>query len=331
MFFKESEPFRLLVWATLQSSRLYYLLAFLAGSTATVLATKGLKLVTDYLSERKAERLAIRKRFQDTKKGWLDYRVESERSSERLHVLITRMSKQMKKVAIPMMLGKPYLGNKPSMIRIHTGAHVFAYILNWCSSKLESDQQEFEATAELFIESTEGHLNSSRSDYNRLNLAHEYFKQQAAELGEATSVMPEFLKVFPQLRQVSQDLAVACDRQSMCWRSRTDVMIKLQKHCAKMAKLAAVRRDRAIDRKIIKPLKQMTSGLIGTVEMLAQKHDNDELREQAHHLREIEKQVEAGQQPDTTWIDQKHSEIEARLRSSSSSMISSSETPETRE
>lgn len=329
MFFKESESFRIAFLAVLSSQKFFYFLFLIIGSTATLLGRKATSVIRGYLNAKKAEQVAVRKRFQGTHKGWLDYRMGSEDSSKRVHAVSARLFQQIGRVSKGIVIASWFLKRKPSVTSLDMWAYWVSAFMNKSSAGIESNLEELRLSAEAFTENTEGHLKVCSQNYGKLEGAREYFEAQRKELREAANALTVLPKALQDFRGLSQDLTAAINRMSACMRTWNETLRKLEGHCARMVKLAATRRDRVIDRQIVKPLKQIASSLIGTIETMAEKHDSDELREQAHRLREMERQVEAGQQPDTTWIDKKHHEIAERSRSSS--MISSSETPESQE
>jgi hypothetical protein len=329
MFFNESESFRASLLAVLHSQKFFYFLFLIIGSTATLLGLKTTSLIRGYLQAKKAEQLAVRERFQATHKGWLDYRMGSEDSSQRVHAVSARLFQQIGRVSKGIIIASWFLKRKPSVTSLDTWVLLVVPLMNRSSAGIERNLEELRLSAEAFTENTEGHLKVCKQNYGKLENAREYFEFQLKEIREAANTLAGLPKALQDFRGLSQNLTAAINRMSACMRTWNETLRKLEGHCARMVKLAETRRDRVIDRQIVRPLKQINSSLITIVEKMAETEDSDELREQAHHLREMEKQVEAGQQPDTTWIDQKHQEIEARSRSSS--MISSSEIPETRE
>ncbi len=164
---------------------LFRWLYFLGGCVVAYLATKLFSLLRGYMRGRRAQKLAVRQRFRETRRGWLDYRLESEESSKRLHFLIARMARVVKGMAVVLTHGSWFIGKEDKeapVVRARATASLLAVLLDKCSARLEPDLKELEATANLFIESTEGHLKAlqitTKQDYMQLAALHEYFESQ---------------------------------------------------------------------------------------------------------------------------------------------------------
>lgn len=243
------------------------LLLFLAGSITALMSIKLLSLIKDFIKARRAEKLEIRKRFLDSEKGWLDYRVESEQSSERLHVLMFKMMRGFSLIGICGRYIKWRFRKTPSSAtKRHAGLSILVAGIDMCSAGLEANLEEFSLTVDLFIESTEGHLKTSRQDYERLSDAHEYFKKQLKDIHEIGVFYPEVPKAFRKARGISQELTAAIDRQASAIRTHIDLLSRLEKHCARMTKLTEARRDQALIRPLKKPLQKFMTTLEDLIE-----------------------------------------------------------------
>lgn len=260
----EHEAALLTFKAFAKSESFFRLLFFLGGLVVTYLSLKLYSLIKGYLRSRRAEGLAIRLKFQETQKGWLDYRVESEKSSKRLHVLNARMARAFKVFVVGAGFIKRTASKKPSVTRAHATAYLFSIVINKSAAVMEANLEELHLTTELFIETTEGHLKTCRQDYGLLDEAHEYFKSQLKEVRESANALTPIPPAIAQCRGISQDLTAAANRLSNAVRTYKGILRRIEGHCARMARLAQSRRDRVI----LKPLKKIASALLDAAKTL---------------------------------------------------------------
>lgn len=97
----------------------------LGGGLITLVVLKLSKYLGAYLRVRNAKVVTARRRYAETEKGWLDYRLESEEASKRLHAVMARLSRAMGGVAkvmklFPLLVGKE--GKKPAIVRAQIAA-----------------------------------------------------------------------------------------------------------------------------------------------------------------------------------------------------------------
>ena len=265
----------------------FYLLLFLGGYVAAYLSLKLLSFVRGYAASRTAQKIAIQQKFRETQKGWLDYRVEGENSSKRLHVLIGRTNGQLRTISF----GVKYanwivLRKKPTKLSV-ASAHLWTYLvaisLNKSAAKMESNLEELRLTADLFIESTAGHLKICKQNYDQLASAREYFETQWNDVRNGANSLAKLPPVLDGFKGISQELTAAINRLSSVFRTLVEILRKVEGHCARMVNLAEARRDRALE----KPLKQLASTLVETAEMMAKDADDEGLKEQVRQLRDL--------------------------------------------
>ena len=254
---------------------------FSLGLISALALVKLSPMAKGYLQSRRAEKLQVRLKAQ---KGWLDYRLESEKSSQQFHVLASRTIVEFKRMAS----GLRYVAwilkrESPSVSRVNIGAYLIARAINAPCKRMERHLEELSPIADLFVETTEGHLKSCRQNYERLAEAHEYFESQLKALRDAANGLT---KVLPELKPyygVSQGLTAAIDKLSSVLHLFTGTLRRVEGHCARMAKLAESRRDR----EIVKPLKKLASTLVETAEMMTKDTNDEGVKEQVRHLRRL--------------------------------------------
>jgi hypothetical protein len=263
------------------------LLYLFAGASGFYLLSKVNWLMKRYARNRRDEKAAVQQRLRETPRGWLNYRLESEESSKRLHSLVARMSRAVRGMAFILKRWKWFVGKEgeqPHVHRARATASLFALALDKCSSRLEPDLEDMEATANLFIESTEGHFKmaTNQGDLQVAEL-HEYFQAQLKDVREVANVFGKFPPAFETLRGTSQELNAALTRQASIWRTEVAVLRKIEGHCARMVKLTQAGFERALE----KPLKQLASSLVETAEIMAKDTNDEGMKEQVRQLRSM--------------------------------------------
>ena len=243
LILREHQTARLKLEGYVESESFLRLLLFAAGVFTMYVLFKLRVLISWYFELRRKERLAMAARFRYAEKGWLDYRVESENSSERLFILTRRTANGTFKVAGILKHACWFLQH-PKSIQVTRGLSYFvAARLNKRAARLKADLEDLELATELFIKSTEGHLKTSNQDFARLEFANRYFKEQLLQLRDDSKDLPELLRVFREFKGYSQVLTAASNRHFDLWKSRTATIKKLELHCARMVKLTEVSRD----------------------------------------------------------------------------------------
>jgi hypothetical protein len=256
-----------------------------AGAAGFYLLAKLLWLVKRYARNRRTEKVAIQQRLRETPRGWLNYRLESEESSKRLHSLVARMTRAVRGMAFILKRWQWFVGKEgeqPHVLRAKATASLFALALDKCSSRLEPDLEDMEATANLFIESTEGHFKmaTNQGDLQVAEL-HEYFQAQLKDVRDVANVFGRFPPAFERLRGTSQELNAALARQATIWRTEVAVLRKIEGHCAHMVKLTQAGFERALE----KPLMELASKLVETAEMMAKDTNDEAAKEKVRQLR----------------------------------------------
>src|SRR6266508_4525164 len=85
------KPLRRRSKPTSLSESFFRLVIFAGGLFGALIVFKTSPLIKDYIRSRKAEKLAIRLK---ATKGWLDYRLESEKSSRQFHDAASRVIRE---------------------------------------------------------------------------------------------------------------------------------------------------------------------------------------------------------------------------------------------
>jgi hypothetical protein len=164
--------------------------------------------------------------FRETKKGWLDYRLESEESSKRLHYIMGRLLRQTAGMGKFLNLALWVAGKEGKRPRLERTKILVAFTTVACmktSEWAEADLQELEATANLFIESTEGLVKTlkavTKNDYLKLAGLYGYFNEQHKKVHEMTNAMAEIPPPYKKMKGVSQDLTAAVNRRLNVWKA----------------------------------------------------------------------------------------------------------------
>lgn len=185
-------------YATEHAEGLFRWAYLVIGVTGYYLSTKLISVLKSYAQDRKAEKLVERQRVLDTGRGWLDYRLESEKSSRRLHFLVARMSRAVKFMAL--LLSRyswfiPAEGKKPPVVRTRAAAAFLTYVFNTYAAKTEPQLKEFEANAKLFIDSTEGHLKmATKQGDQQVAELYEYFQAQLKDIRDVVNAFSQSLR-----------------------------------------------------------------------------------------------------------------------------------------
>ncbi|HVS80150.1 MAG TPA: hypothetical protein VHE60_00280 [Pyrinomonadaceae bacterium] len=268
----------------LNSGRAEWLIRWLylvAGLLLAYLASKLFSLLRSYLMIRKAEKLEVRRKFRETQKGWLDYRLASEESSKHLHFLVARFSRKLRGVAraiklLPWLLGRE--AEKPPVVRTQIAAQFITVICDRGSARMDTDLKDMEATANVFIESTEGYLKTAkivtRRDYVQLAGLHEYFEAQLKDVRDIANSLSKLAPAVEQFKGVSQDCTAAINRQASIWRSQVDILRKVEGHCARMVKMTQAYFDRAI----LNASEELLSTLVDLIKLMGGDKGMEEYR-----------------------------------------------------
>jgi hypothetical protein len=193
-------------------------------------------------------------------------------------------------------LGRKNSRKKGPISAFQTWAYIVSGAINASTAKMETYMDELQSTAQRFIESTEGHLKVCKQNYGKLSGAREYFEAQLKAIREDRNDLKLLPAEISHFKGFSQDLDAAFNRQSSCLKSYSEILRKLEGHCARMVKLTEARQDRAI----LKPLTKLNSILIGTLEFAAEQENSDELRKQARELRRLNDGLETNSEPSAT-------------------------------
>lgn len=256
LIIREHEAAALAVKTYLNSERAEWLfrwLYFLAGFVVAYLSLKLFSLLSGYLKSRRAQKLAIRQRFRETKKGWLDYRLESEESSKHLHYLVGRIERLIIGLGrfmryAPWFIGKE--GKTPNVTRAQVADHLITIVCEKYSDMMEPELADLEATANVFIESTEGYVKAleiaTKQDYVILAGLHDYFEAQLKDVHTLANSMIRLPRAFARVRGTSQDSTAAINRQVSLWQAQIAIMRRVEGHCARMVKLTETYFERAI-------------------------------------------------------------------------------------
>jgi hypothetical protein len=246
---------------------------FAVGFTTALSLSKLTSLTIRYLRTRRATRVAKRRRFRETQKGWLDYRLQSEESSKRLHFCLARLKRVIGMMAfafkhLSWFTGKE--GTKATLLVKQATADLLIVVLELCGGRLGPDTDEMEASANLFIESTEGYLKTTeiitRRDYEQLAGLHEYFTYQLRDIRDITNVFDKFPPAFERARGVSQELTAAINRQASIWRSQAVIMRRVEAHCIRMVKAT----QESFDRSILKASQELLAVLQDIVKRMSE-------------------------------------------------------------
>ncbi len=273
------------------ADRLFRWLYFVAGFAVAYSVFKSLPLVKGFLKSRKAEKIAARQKFRDAQKGWLDYRLDAEVSSRRLHSLVARMARVTKWMALMFTHKSWFIGNEEKdspIVRKQAASWLLAFVLNKSSERLEPDLEELEWNANLFITSTEGHLKmaTKQGDLQVAEL-HEYFQAQLKDVREVASGLSRLPPAFGKAKGTSRELNAALDRSLSMWRQQVEVLRKLQEHCARMVKQTRAGFERALE----KPLMELASVLVKTVETMAEGVTDELAMEKVNKVRELAREA----------------------------------------
>lgn len=277
LIFRDYESAALAVKTYLTSKRaepLYHWLYFLAGCMVAYLSLKLFSLLKVYLKSRSAARLAALQKFRETKKGWLDYQIESEESSKHLHYLIGRLTSQMGRNGRVLRVALWLAGEKGEKPPIARTQILISFITLMCeksSERMEAKLKELEVTADIFMESTEGYLKTlkivTKNDYLRLAGLHYYFEDQLKDVRELANGLSELPPIYEKMKGVTQDSTAAINRQVGIWKSQVVIMRRVEGHCARMAKLT----ENYFERGLKKISKEMAATLQTMLELLKQK------------------------------------------------------------
>ncbi|MDT4954133.1 MAG: hypothetical protein QOJ02_2271 [Acidobacteriota bacterium] len=236
-----------------RAERLFRWVYFLAGFIAAYFSLKLFSLLKGYLKTRKAEELVVGQRFRETQKGWLDYRLESEESSKRLHFFVGRLARETGRFGMALRIAKWSIGKegkKPDVVRAKMAVSWIALAGGIVSPKMEADLKEFDDTANSFIESTEGYLKTleivTKRDFEQLAGLHEYFQAQLNDIHKLANTIAKLPPIFKQVRGVSQDSTAAVNRLMDSWKLQIEIMRKVEGHCARMVKLTQSHFDRSL-------------------------------------------------------------------------------------
>jgi hypothetical protein len=236
----------------------------IVASLITYAALKASRVVRDHLRESRAEELAIQKKFYDsTAKGWLDHRVESEKSSAHLHFLVARMLRRVKAMATVLKIFSWVVpqddkrDKRSPAERAQIAASFLAFACEVHSRKVESEVTDMQDTAEVFMKSTEGYLKTaslnSKDDFVRLSNLHEYFKWQLSDIREMVNAISPISSTFEGARGHSQESTAAINRFLGVMKIQSAALRRIEGHCARMVKLSEEKFDRAIS-KVTQPL-----------------------------------------------------------------------------
>jgi hypothetical protein len=236
-----------------RAERLFRWFYFIAGLIASYFLLKLFSLLKSYLNNRKAEELVVRQRFHETMKGWLDYRLESEESSKRLHFFVGRLARETVRFGTALRIAKWSIGKegkKPAVVRAKIVVSWITIAGGIVSPKMEADLKEFNDTADSFIESTGGYLKTleivTKRDFETLAGLHEYFQAQLKDIHKLANTIAKLPPIFRQVRGVSQDSTAAVNRLMDSWKLQIEIMRKVEGHCARMVRQTESYFDRAL-------------------------------------------------------------------------------------
>lgn len=136
---------------------------------------------------------------------------------------------------------------------------------------MEADLEELEATANVFIESTEGHLRKleiiTKRDYLQLAGLHEYFEAQLKDVRKLAIAMSKLPPEYEKARGVSQDSTAAINRLVSTWKTQIRVMRRLEGHCARMVGLT----QKYFDRALLQASRELAAAVRDIVKSMARK------------------------------------------------------------
>ncbi len=123
---------------------------------------------------------------------------------------------------------------------------------------------------------------------------HEYFQAQLNDIRDVVKSFGQLPVAFEKAKGTSRELNAAVARALKLWRSQIGVFRKIEGHCARMLKLTNVGFNRSPE----KPLTELATKLVDTVEMMAERATNGVAKKDAQEkvvemrkmLREVERQ-----------------------------------------
>jgi len=272
---REHKPAALALEEYMKSGRgewLIRLMYAIAAAIATYIAMKAWKVVRTYIETSRAEELATKQKFYDaTPKGWLDYRLESEKSSKHLHFLVARLFRRVKALARFMKLF-PWFVNKddkrPPADRARVAAFFIAIACDVYTRKIEPEVKDMEGTAEIFMKSTEGYLKTlsiiSKNDFMQLANLREYFECQLKDIREVANALAPLSPALEGVRGHSRESTAAINRLLSVIKAQTITLRRVEGHCARMVKQT----EANFDRSLLKATKPLLESLVEIIRLM---------------------------------------------------------------
>jgi hypothetical protein len=243
-FAREHQTAALTVEDYLKSERVIRWIYLIAGSVITYALLKASRLIRAYIKSSRAEELATRQKFYAaTEKGWLDYELESKKSSARLHFLVARLSRRIKALATLLRLFPWFVhqdDKKTPAKRARIAAFFITLACESYSHKIEPEVRDMEVSADIFMQSTDGYLKTfsliTKDDFVQLAGLHEYFECQLKDIREIANALGPLPPALERVRGHSQESTAAINRLLSVIRSQIAILRRVEGHCARMVR-----------------------------------------------------------------------------------------------